>query len=44
MLIPPLELTGLTRVFPTPTGPFVAVKDVNLPVPPGPLLVPVHSQ
>jgi nitrate ABC transporter ATP-binding subunit len=25
----PLELTGLTRVFPTPTGPFTAVKDVN---------------
>jgi len=25
----PLELTGLTRVFDTPTGPFVAVKDVN---------------
>src|ERR1044072_2735668 len=25
----PLELTGLTRVFSTPTGPFVAVKDVN---------------
>jgi len=25
----PLELTGLTRVFQTPTGPFVAVKDVN---------------
>ncbi len=25
----PLELTGLTRIFPTPTGPFVAVKDVN---------------
>jgi nitrate/nitrite transport system ATP-binding protein len=25
----PLELTGLTRVFPTPAGPFVAVKDVN---------------
>ena len=25
----PLELTGLTKVFPTPTGPFVAVKDVN---------------
>ena len=25
----PLELTGLTRVFPTPSGPFVAVKDVN---------------
>ena len=28
-MIVPLELTGLTRVFPTPTGPFVAVKDVN---------------
>ena len=26
----PLELTGLTRVFHTPTGPFVAVKDVNV--------------
>ena len=25
----PLELTGLTKVFPTPAGPFVAVKDVN---------------
>lgn len=25
----PLELTGLTKVFPTPTGAFVAVKDVN---------------
>jgi nitrate/nitrite transport system ATP-binding protein len=25
----PLELTGLCRVFPTPSGPFVAVKDVN---------------
>jgi nitrate/nitrite transport system ATP-binding protein len=25
----PLELTGLTRVFDTPAGPFVAVKDVN---------------
>jgi nitrate ABC transporter ATP-binding subunit len=25
----PLELTGLSKVFPTPTGPFVAVKDVN---------------
>jgi nitrate ABC transporter ATP-binding subunit len=28
-MIVPLELTGLTKVFPTPTGPFVAVKDVN---------------
>ncbi len=27
--ITPLELTGLTRVFDTPTGPLVAVKDVN---------------
>ena len=25
----PLELTGLCKVFPTPTGPLVAVKDVN---------------
>jgi nitrate/nitrite transport system ATP-binding protein len=25
----PLELTGLTKVFDTPAGPFVAVKDVN---------------
>jgi nitrate ABC transporter ATP-binding subunit len=25
----PLELTGLCKVFPTATGPFVAVKDVN---------------
>jgi nitrate/nitrite transport system ATP-binding protein len=29
-LIVPLEITGLTKVFPTPAGPFVAVKDVNL--------------
>jgi nitrate ABC transporter ATP-binding subunit len=26
----PLELTGLTKIFPTPSGPFVAVKDVNV--------------
>lgn len=25
----PLELTGLTKVFQTPAGPFVAIKDVN---------------
>lgn len=25
----PLELTGLTKIFPAATGPFVAVKDVN---------------
>jgi len=25
----PLELTGLTKVFPTAAGPFIAVKDVN---------------
>src|SRR5688572_16544506 len=30
MLIPPLELTGLTKVFPTRSGPYVAVKDVNV--------------
>jgi len=35
MLIPPLELTGLTKVFPTPSGPYVAVKDVNVQVQPG---------
>jgi nitrate ABC transporter ATP-binding subunit len=29
-VIVPLELTGLTKSFPTPSGPFVAVKDVNL--------------
>jgi nitrate ABC transporter ATP-binding subunit len=27
-----LELTGLTKVFETPSGPFVAVKDVNVTV------------
>jgi nitrate/nitrite transport system ATP-binding protein len=31
----PLELTGLTKVFDTPSGPFVAVKDVNARVEPG---------
>src|ERR1044072_3741715 len=25
----PLEITGLTKVFTTPSGPFVAVQDVN---------------
>src|SRR5439155_12115653 len=25
----PLELTGLTKVFTTPSGPYVAVRDVN---------------
>jgi nitrate/nitrite transport system ATP-binding protein len=29
-IIVPLELTGLTKVFPTEAGPFVAVKNVNL--------------
>jgi nitrate/nitrite transport system ATP-binding protein len=28
-MIAPLELTGLSRVFPTADGPFIAVKDVN---------------
>src|SRR5881628_3037988 len=27
-----LELTGLTKIFDTPTGAFVAVKDVNVKV------------
>jgi ABC-type nitrate/sulfonate/bicarbonate transport system ATPase subunit len=31
----PFELTGLTKVFETPSGPFVAVKDVNAAVMPG---------
>jgi nitrate/nitrite transport system ATP-binding protein len=31
----PLELTGLTKVFETPTGPLIAVKDVNVAVRPG---------
>lgn len=29
MMAQPLELTGLCKVFPTASGPFVAVKDVN---------------
>ncbi len=29
-LIVPLELTGLTKVFPTPAGPFVAVRNVSV--------------
>ena len=29
-IICPLELTGLTKVFPTDAGPFVAVKNVNV--------------
>jgi nitrate/nitrite transport system ATP-binding protein len=29
-IIVPLELTGLTKVFPTESGPFVAVKNVNV--------------
>src|SRR2546421_12249637 len=28
-MIAPLEITGLTKVFDTPSGPCVAVKDVN---------------
>jgi len=32
---PALELTGLTKTFATPAGPFVAVKNVNLRVDPG---------
>jgi nitrate ABC transporter ATP-binding subunit len=29
-LIVPLEITGLSKSFPTPAGPFVALKDVNV--------------
>ena len=28
--IVPLELTGLTKIFATPSGPFVAVRNVNV--------------
>jgi nitrate/nitrite transport system ATP-binding protein len=31
----PLELTGLTKTFATPSGPFVAVRNVNLRIEPG---------
>lgn len=34
-MMAPLELTGLTKVFDTPSGAFVAVKDVNVRVEPG---------
>jgi nitrate/nitrite transport system ATP-binding protein len=34
-MIPPLELTGLTKIFATPSGPYVAVKDVNVQIEPG---------
>jgi len=34
-MIPPLELTGLTKIFATPSGPYVAVKDVNAQIEPG---------
>lgn len=35
----PLELTGLTKVFDAPSGPFVAVKDVNAEVKAGEFVV-----
>src|SRR6187431_2801724 len=35
----PLELTGLTKVFPTPAGPFIAVKDVNAAIETGEFVV-----
>ena len=31
----PLEITGLTKTFSTPTGPFVAIKDFNARIEPG---------
>ncbi|MGE4055546.1 MAG: ABC transporter ATP-binding protein [Vicinamibacterales bacterium] len=40
----PLELTGLTRVFQTPAGPLIAVKDVNAHVHAGELVAIIgHS-
>jgi nitrate ABC transporter ATP-binding subunit len=38
-MIAPLELTGLSKVFPTPTGPFIAVKDVNATIDAGEFVV-----
>jgi nitrate ABC transporter ATP-binding subunit len=35
MMVATLELTGLTKIFPTPAGPFTAVKDVNAKIHPG---------
>src|SRR5215470_14666819 len=34
-MIRPLEISGLTKVFDTPSGPFVAVKDINAQIDPG---------
>jgi nitrate ABC transporter ATP-binding subunit len=31
----PLEITGLTKIFETPSGPFVAIKDFNATIEPG---------
>ena len=39
----PLELTGLTKVFPTPSGPFIAVKDVNALIETGEFVILGHS-
>lgn len=35
MMRAPLELTDLTKTFPTPAGPFTAVRDVNAKIYPG---------
>ena len=31
----PLEITSLTKIFPTPTGPYVAIKDFSVRIEPG---------
>ena len=35
MMVRPLEITGLAKTFPTPSGPFTAVRDFNLKIQPG---------
>jgi nitrate ABC transporter ATP-binding subunit len=34
-MIRPLEITSLTKIFPTPTGPFTAIKDFSVTIEPG---------
>ena len=31
----PLEITSLSKIFPTPTGPYVAIKDFSVKIEPG---------
>ena len=34
-MIPPLEVTGMTKIFPTPSGPYTAVQNVSFITKPG---------